>query len=144
MRVHVHYFARCRELAEISEDTLTLPDGATVEQLAAALIDLRPRLARILPSVRMAVNQEFAAPASPLADGDEVALIPPVSGAPPTSASSSRETPSPRMLPSPSCVTRRKIAAPSPPSPGSSAGAATSARTSPTWSTRPIPPWRSA
>ncbi|GMV39488.1 MAG: molybdopterin synthase sulfur carrier subunit [Myxococcales bacterium] len=83
MRVHVHYFARCRELAEISEDTLTLPDGATVEQLAAALIDLRPRLARILPSVRMAVNQEFAAPASPLADGDEVALIPPVSGGAP-------------------------------------------------------------
>lgn len=78
--VHVHYFARCRELADTSEDAMSLEAGATTEHLAAAIVERHPRLARILPSVRMAVNQEFSHAGAALADGDEVALIPPVSG----------------------------------------------------------------
>lgn len=78
--VKVQYFARCRELAGLAEDAVALEAGATTEHLALALVERHPGLARILPSVRMAVNQEFAHPGASLADGDEVALIPPVSG----------------------------------------------------------------
>jgi molybdopterin converting factor small subunit len=39
-----------------------------------------PKLARLRPALRVAVNREYAAEEAGLSDGDEVALIPPVSG----------------------------------------------------------------
>ena len=78
--VQVQYFARCRELAGRGEEPVPLEAGATTEHLAQMLAERHPGLAAILPSVRMAVNQEFAHSGTVLAEGDEVALIPPVSG----------------------------------------------------------------
>jgi molybdopterin synthase catalytic subunit len=57
-----------------------LPDGATVGALLDHLIAAHPALASLRANLRVAVNQEFAALDRVLADGDEVALIPPVSG----------------------------------------------------------------
>jgi molybdopterin synthase catalytic subunit len=79
MAIQVLFFALTRDVAGGS--TLELePAPATVGELRARLLALHPGLARILPRCRIAVDQEFADDATPLADGAEVALIPPVSG----------------------------------------------------------------
>jgi MoaE-MoaD fusion protein len=75
MVVHVRLFAALRERAGRDAIELELPDGALVSDALAAVDDL----ARDLPLV-LAVNREYAAPGDRLAPGDELALIPPVSG----------------------------------------------------------------
>jgi molybdopterin converting factor subunit 1 len=75
MEVTVRLFAMLRERAGAKELTLELPEGARVKD---ALGELEP-LARGLPLV-MAVNREYAPEEQPLDPGDELALIPPVSG----------------------------------------------------------------
>jgi molybdopterin synthase catalytic subunit len=73
--VRVRLFAMLRERAGASELQLELPDGARVRDALAAVEEL----AQGLPLV-MAVNREYADADAPLAPGDELALIPPVSG----------------------------------------------------------------
>ena len=80
MRVRVRLFAIQRELAGTRELTLELVDGATIEDAWAALVALHPVLAPGRGSVRFARNSEYADADSALADGDELACIPPVSG----------------------------------------------------------------
>ena len=75
MRVSVRLFAGLRERAGRSELELELPEGARVSDALAAVGDL----AAGVPLV-MAVNREYADAAAPLSPGDELALIPPVSG----------------------------------------------------------------
>jgi molybdopterin converting factor subunit 1 len=75
MQVRVRLFAGLRERAGTSELELELPDGALV---ADALEQMRA-LTDGVPVV-MAVNQEYADARTALRGGDEVALIPPVSG----------------------------------------------------------------
>jgi MoaE-MoaD fusion protein len=75
MEVTVRLFAMLRERAGAKELTLELPEGARVED---ALDELRT-LAGGLPLV-MAVNREYATQGQVLDPGDELALIPPVSG----------------------------------------------------------------
>jgi MoaE-MoaD fusion protein len=73
MLVSVRLFAGLRERAGASHVDVELPDGATVADLLAAL-ELAPR------SCVAAINREYADAASRIAPGDEVALVPPVSG----------------------------------------------------------------
>jgi molybdopterin synthase catalytic subunit len=80
MRVRARLFAVQRELAGTREVALDLPDGATIEDGWAALVGLFPVLAPGRSSVRFARNGEYADAASQLAEGDELACIPPVSG----------------------------------------------------------------
>ena len=68
-------FARYRERLGFERLELPLPDPAT---LAALLED--PRLAALPPDALFAVNQAFVGRDAKLEDGDEVALMPPVSG----------------------------------------------------------------
>ena len=75
MQVRIRLFAGLRERAGASEVALELPEGARV---ADALAQLQ-HVTGDLPVV-MAVNQEYADEQLPLATGDELALIPPVSG----------------------------------------------------------------
>jgi molybdopterin converting factor subunit 1 len=78
--VRVRLFAVQRELAGTREVALQLADGADVEAAWIALADRFPVLAPGRPSLRFARNGDYAEPTTPLADGDEVAMIPPVSG----------------------------------------------------------------
>jgi len=71
--ITVKCFARYRALLGFTE--LALPVAPTLGDLLK-----EPRLARLPPDALLAVNQSFAGRATPLADGDEVALMPPVSG----------------------------------------------------------------
>lgn len=75
MYIRIRLFAMLRERAGTSELELELPDGARVRDALAAVEEL----AGGLPLV-MAVNREYADADAPLAAGDELALIPPVSG----------------------------------------------------------------
>ena len=75
MEVTVRLFAMLRERAGASEVTVELPEGARVRDALAAL----GGLADGLPLV-MAVNREYAPEDAVLDPGDELALIPPVSG----------------------------------------------------------------
>jgi len=80
MRIHVRLFALQRELAGTRALDLELPDGATIESGWAALVARLPVLAPGRPAMRFARNGSYAAADEPLADGDELACIPPVSG----------------------------------------------------------------
>jgi molybdopterin synthase catalytic subunit len=80
MRISVRLFAIQRELVGSREVPLELSDGATIEAAWDALTARFPVLAPGRPSIRFARNGEYAEPAEALADGDELACIPPVSG----------------------------------------------------------------
>ena len=80
MTIRIRLFAMQRELAGTRELAVELAAGATVEAAWAALVARHPVLAPGRPAVRFAVNGEYAGPEAILADGDEVAMIPPVSG----------------------------------------------------------------
>jgi molybdopterin synthase catalytic subunit len=79
MPITVLYFAIARDRAGTASEPLA-PTPATVGALRALLAERHAGLGPILPRCRVAVDQEFADDASPLRDGAEVAIIPPVSG----------------------------------------------------------------
>ena len=80
LRVHVRLFAMQRELAGTRSLDLELPDGATLEDAWTGLVSRFPALAPGRPAVRFARNGAYAPADTALADGDQVAMIPPVSG----------------------------------------------------------------
>jgi len=73
--VKVLAFARYREILGFEGLELPLPEPPTLEKLL-----VHPRLAKLPQEALFAVNQAFAMRDTALADGDEVALMPPVSG----------------------------------------------------------------
>lgn len=81
VNVRVRLFAVLRERAGSDSIEIELADGATVAD-ALAQLATAPSLAEVLDRmpVRMAVNRSYAAAETPLAPGDELALIPPISG----------------------------------------------------------------
>lgn len=79
MRIDVRLFASYREAAGVSRFDVELPDGAAVSDALVAIEGRYPRLAaagRILT----ARNREYVDAGALLSDGDELAIIPPVSG----------------------------------------------------------------
>ena len=78
--VRVRLFARQRELAGLREVQVDLPDGATIDDAWLAVAGRYPAIASGRPWLRFARNGEYADPAAVLANGDELACIPPVSG----------------------------------------------------------------
>jgi MoaE-MoaD fusion protein len=80
LRIRVRLFAMQRQTAGTRELRLEVPLGATVEDAWAAVVSVVPALAPGRSSLRFAVNGDYSSPDRPLADGDEIACIPPVSG----------------------------------------------------------------
>jgi molybdopterin converting factor subunit 1 len=80
MRVRVRLFAIQRELVGTRDLALELPGGATIDDAWAALVEAHPVLAPGRSSVRFARNASYVPASTGLADGDELAIIPPVSG----------------------------------------------------------------
>jgi molybdopterin synthase sulfur carrier subunit len=82
--VSLLYFAWLRERVGVSAETIALPEGvATVGALVAWLRARGANYESALATprvVRCAVNQDFAAPETPIKPGDEVAFFPPVTG----------------------------------------------------------------
>jgi molybdopterin converting factor small subunit len=81
MRVHVRAFARMRELLETSEFDLELPEGATLVDCWDAIRARNAKVDALASTTRVARNGRVAALLhEPVADGDEIALLPPVGG----------------------------------------------------------------
>jgi molybdopterin synthase catalytic subunit len=80
VHVEVLYFAILRERAGRERESLELPAGADVRAARAAIAARHTAIASLLPQVKTAVNRTLANDATLLADGDEVALLPPVAG----------------------------------------------------------------
>jgi len=80
MTIDVLLFAAVREAAGVSRVALALPPATTAGGALAALVARHPALAALAPTLRLAVNSEYADPGRPLAPGDELALIPPTCG----------------------------------------------------------------
>jgi molybdopterin synthase catalytic subunit len=80
LRIELRYFARVRELLGRRAETRHVPPGTTIGHVWAALVAECPNLGTGVPVFRPSVNQEYTDTETILADGDEVAFIPPVSG----------------------------------------------------------------
>jgi molybdopterin synthase sulfur carrier subunit len=79
--IRVLYFAGLRDALGLSEEALVLPSGVgTVGELCALLASRHSAYAERRSHVRVARNEAFADERERLADGDVVALIPPVAG----------------------------------------------------------------
>ncbi|MBF0131100.1 MAG: molybdopterin converting factor subunit 1 [Magnetococcales bacterium] len=77
------YFAWIREKVGVAEERITLPEQVgTVGQVIQFLRDKDSPHHEALsdPSLRVAVNQEYAQEDTPVSDRDEIAFFPPVSG----------------------------------------------------------------
>jgi molybdopterin synthase catalytic subunit len=80
MRIRVLYFAVFREQIGREDDVVELAAGARVGDAIAAIAARHAPVDKLRGRFRVAVNQEFTADDRALADGDELALIPPVAG----------------------------------------------------------------
>jgi molybdopterin converting factor subunit 1 len=78
MQIRVLFFGMLKDIAGRASDSLTLPENATLSDVLRHYEQAIPR--ELMSSLAMSVNQEYAGPEARLRPGDEVALLPPVSG----------------------------------------------------------------
>ena len=80
MKITMRYFALWREELGHEEETREVAPGTTVAALIDGIVAGHPRLAALRRSTMFMLNQEYVEPGQALSEGDEVAVIPPVSG----------------------------------------------------------------
>jgi MoaE-MoaD fusion protein len=80
MRVQVLLFGMLKDIAGASALDVELRDGASVRDLLEACERRFPTMKKLLPSIAVAVNQQYSACGATLKAEDEIALLPPVSG----------------------------------------------------------------
>ena len=80
MKVEVLLFASCSDIVGSRKLDLEIAQDASVQGLVDNLLATYPRLSGIEKSMMISVNQEYVTRDQSIKDGDEVALIPPVSG----------------------------------------------------------------
>ena len=80
MRVRILLFGQLKEVAGRERDTVEMPEGARVSDLLRRYAEVSPGLQPYYDVMAVALNQEYSEAGAVLHDGDEVALIPPVSG----------------------------------------------------------------
>lgn len=80
MKLRIRLFASFREAVGSGTLAWDAPEGATVADVISALRAAYPGLGPAAERALLAVNQEYVAGTVTLHDGDELALIPPVSG----------------------------------------------------------------
>ena len=78
--MRVLLFAHLKDATGVAELEMNISDGLDADGFWRALIAAQPGLAKFRPTTRLARNGEYADAQTRFADGDEVALIPPVSG----------------------------------------------------------------
>ena len=80
MRVKVLFFGMLKEMLSSDSQTLELPQGATVDAVLEHYRERLPQQPKLWSVLAIAVNQNYAKGNCLLREGDEVALLPPVSG----------------------------------------------------------------
>jgi molybdopterin converting factor subunit 1 len=80
MRVKVLFFGMLKDIVGSAEEQLTVADGAQLRSIFDHYAGRFPRLGQLSSSIVLARNHEFSDASACVADGDEVAFLPPVSG----------------------------------------------------------------
>ncbi|HIK56419.1 MAG TPA: MoaD/ThiS family protein [Synechococcales cyanobacterium M55_K2018_004] len=80
LQVTVKLFAAYQDACGVPELVLELPEGTVVREVRDRLLSQHPQLQQWRDLTRFGVNLQFVEPETVLQDGDEVVLIPPVSG----------------------------------------------------------------
>jgi molybdopterin converting factor subunit 1 len=80
MRAKVRFFASLADAAGTRETDVEVGEGLSAAETLRLLCQRFPDLSDHAGSLMYAVNAEYVSPDHPLRDGDELALIPPVSG----------------------------------------------------------------
>ena len=80
MKIQLLFFASCRDVTGCRDAEHEVNEGATVGALRQDLLERFPGLSGLSAALSVAVNAEYADEATVLRPGDQVALIPPVSG----------------------------------------------------------------
>lgn len=80
MTIRIRFFAILRDKAGCGSAEIDLPPGSSVADAVSALQQRFPAVAPYIGRCAFAVNQSYVPADTPLADGDELAIIPPVSG----------------------------------------------------------------
>jgi molybdopterin converting factor subunit 1 len=80
MRIELLYFGILQDFFATSSHTVELPTDSTVDTLLNLLQESTSNRFEAWSTLAVAVNREYAQPSTVLHDGDEVALLPPVSG----------------------------------------------------------------
>ena len=73
-------FASVKDVAKVSELVVKLPSASVADDVLSYLISRYPEMQKFRSYIRIAVNESYVDPGFKLHDGDEVAIIPPVSG----------------------------------------------------------------
>ena len=80
MQVRVLFFGVLKEMTGRASEGVELAEGATLSDLLDRYEREVPKLSQYRGSIALSVNQEYAATSRPLKNGDEIGLLPPVSG----------------------------------------------------------------
>lgn len=80
MDITILFFARLASETARESLSLQLPEGSTVEDAMRLLAQRYQPIAELHHQIALAVNMEYVGQGHVLSDGDELALIPPVSG----------------------------------------------------------------
>ena len=80
LTIPVHFYSYFKDFTNCPAATVTLPEGATVQELLQELNQRFPRMAGLQDSLLVAVGVEYQGRSYQLQPGDEVSLFPPVQG----------------------------------------------------------------
>jgi molybdopterin converting factor subunit 1 len=83
MKVKVLYFAKIRQLLNLTKEEIILDtsiDSCTVNDVINAVLSLHPSLSVYILTCALSLNQTYATRDELVSEGDEIAIIPPVSG----------------------------------------------------------------
>ena len=80
MQVRVLFFGMLKDMVGRAEEEARIAEGADLAAVFAAYAARYPAVDALRGRIAMALNQEFAEPSTRLAEGDEIAFLPPVSG----------------------------------------------------------------
>mmetsp|Transcript_39503 Transcript_39503/g.86796 ORF Transcript_39503/g.86796 Transcript_39503/m.86796 type:complete len:81 (+) Transcript_39503:205-447(+) len=78
--IKVCFFASTKEVVGAAEIHIEAAECADTHQLRAVLLERYPDLAELLPQCAIACNNVYTSAVHPISSGDEVAVLPPVSG----------------------------------------------------------------
>ena len=80
MKIGVLFFGVLKDVLGLPGETVDLPEGARVREVLFHYAQKAPRFKAMVPSLAIAVNREYSEVDRALCEGDEVGLLPPVSG----------------------------------------------------------------
>ena len=80
MKIHVHFYAQLRDVADISQLDVDLSEGAAVAALMEKLYELKPALQAHDKNILIGTGVDFVDRDHLLSEGEEIAVMPPVQG----------------------------------------------------------------